>query len=170
MKFKCIVLALLCTTGVQAQIEVSGPITTNTTWGETSSLYLVVGDVTVTASTFLTILPGVEVRFMGDYKIEVSNGGLIANGTETDSIRFVYVVGLPGTWKWLEFNEVLGSTTTLSYCRIESGQRAASVNDCRVNFDHCLISKNFQFHPPLDLFSPAILLLIYQMVLLNYSR
>lgn len=137
MKFRALIFTLCFVASAQAQIEVYGEQTG--TWGETTNLYLVIGDVIVPASNSLTILPGVEVRFMGMYKISVNNGWLIAAGTEEDSIRFVSPAGNPGTWKYLEFNQTLGSETTLSYCVIKSGERAISVNDCRVNLDHCLL-------------------------------
>ena len=70
---------------------VSGTIV-NATWDPTGSPYCVVGDILVAG---LTIEPGVEVLFLGNYVLEVG-GVLTAIGTEQDSIIFTKVDTVDG--------------------------------------------------------------------------
>lgn len=50
--------------------------------------YSILGDVIVPADSTLTLLPGTELHFLGNYKLTVA-GLLIANGTIEDSIYFL---------------------------------------------------------------------------------
>jgi hypothetical protein len=134
MRFKYILLNLLIASSLQAQVNVWGE--QYGTWGAEDSLYIVIGDIYVPPSQFLTILSGVEVRFQGQFKITVA-GGLTAWGTETDSV--IFRTFLPDPWDYIEFNNSWGDSTTLNYCSIQSGDRAVRVTDCQVSLNHCLI-------------------------------
>lgn len=70
----------------QSGTNISGIITSDTTWTQTSSPYLLVGNVLVNNSITLTIQPGVTVNFNGNY-LRV-NGTLNATGTSSNNIVF----------------------------------------------------------------------------------
>ena len=122
--------SLLCllfaatTTGVLSQTEVSG--NQSGTWTAENSPYLVVGEIQVPAGQVLTIEPGVEINFQGNYKFNV-NGNLQAIGTENDSIFFT--TDNPSTgWGGIRFDESDG-ISNLSYCRIEFGKTSGDYPD-----------------------------------------
>ncbi|TKJ41578.1 hypothetical protein CEE37_03155 [candidate division LCP-89 bacterium B3_LCP] len=137
MRLRYILLNLLVVTSLQAQVNVSGD--QYGTWGVEDSLYTVIGDITVPYSQFLTILPGVEVRFMGDYKITVL-GGMTAWGTEEDSV--IFHTYIPDGWMYIKYDESWGDSTSLNYCRIQSGDRAVWAENCAVTLNHCNIVGN----------------------------
>src|SRR4030042_1926314 len=68
-----------------SETEVVGAVSGR--WNLEGSPYLVVGSLFVRQGQSLTIDPGVEVIFMGDYIFRIA-GGLEALGEEEDSIRF----------------------------------------------------------------------------------
>ncbi len=67
--------------------EVRGTIT-ETVWTHANSPYRVIGTVTVPAGQILTIEPGTDVFFDVDAQFIV-NGAVHANGTQSDSVRFL---------------------------------------------------------------------------------
>jgi hypothetical protein len=71
---------------VQASTDVTGIITSDTTWIKANSPYTLTGPVAVDNGVTLTIEPGVTVN-LGTYYLQV-NGTLYARGTSTDSIIF----------------------------------------------------------------------------------
>ncbi|OGX31650.1 MAG: hypothetical protein A2787_00805 [Omnitrophica WOR_2 bacterium RIFCSPHIGHO2_01_FULL_48_9] len=102
-----------------AQTNVSGPITQNTIWSLTASPYIVVGDITVNFGVTLTIQPGVEVKFNGNYELTVAQGGTLnAVGTSTQMIRFTsnQTTPAPGDWQYIR---LLSSTSVVRYASIE---------------------------------------------------
>jgi|GEM_PF-4939910 len=80
-------LLTLATLFVEAQTNVSGNISSNTTWTLANSPYTLVGNVGIPSSYTLTIEPGVIVQRSADYQILI-NGTIVINGTQTDSIVF----------------------------------------------------------------------------------
>lgn len=68
------------------QTQVSGEITSNTTWNETADPYTLTGNILVGNGITLTIEAGANVNLNG-YYIEV-NGTLIARGTDANPIFF----------------------------------------------------------------------------------
>jgi Concanavalin A-like lectin/glucanases superfamily/Secretion system C-terminal sorting domain/PQQ-like domain len=68
--------------------NVSGNISTNTTWYKNNSPYVLTGNIGITASTTLTIEPGTTIKNPNDYTITIL-GNIIANGTSTDSIKLI---------------------------------------------------------------------------------
>lgn len=76
----------MCLGTVQASTEVTGIISSDTTWTKTSSPYSLAGPVTIGNGATLTIEEGVTVNLNG-YKIQV-NGILYARGSGADNIIF----------------------------------------------------------------------------------
>jgi len=92
------------------------------TLAPSGSPYIVNCNVNIPSTESLTIVPGVEVIFMGNYKFEV-HGQLFAEGTETDSIHFRPFDFATG-WHGIRFfnTEINGQPPSLlKYCDISGG-------------------------------------------------
>ncbi|MEZ4833992.1 MAG: hypothetical protein R2873_18755 [Caldilineaceae bacterium] len=76
-----LLFALSASPPLWAATNVSGPITTNTTWTLANSPYIVTDDVTVEAGVTLTIQPGVVVKFDSGTDELWVNGTLIADAS-----------------------------------------------------------------------------------------
>lgn len=87
--------------------EVSG------TWTTAESPYIIQGDITIVENESLTIEPGVEVRFDGQYKLFVQ-GGLTAIGAPGDSISFTSNTGA-NNWRGIDMNALPESTDTVRF-------------------------------------------------------
>ncbi len=86
-RFTILLLLFLCQGFLLGQTNVSGIISSNTTWTLAGSPYIVVGDVQVPAGVTLTVEPGVVVKYSGAFQIFVK-GAIIANGTANQNITF----------------------------------------------------------------------------------
>ncbi len=116
--------------------EVSGFISSDTTWNAGGSPYVATGSVIVRSGVTLTIEPGVQVRFQGGRALLVE-GALVARGTAERNI--IFTSDSPGErWGYIRFNDTsvsatyddLGSYTggsILEYCIVElAGANASS--------------------------------------------
>ena len=83
-----------------ANQNVGGTIVTDTTWTNDKT-YIVQNNVGVAPGITLTIQPGTQIRFNGNYSLNVG-GTLIADGTEAQPIRFMSNTG--GTWGRIYFD------------------------------------------------------------------
>jgi len=128
-----VLLSLLLIQKSQADTNVSGNITTDTTWTLANSPYIVAGTVQVLEDATLTIQPVVTVKFNKDTVLRIG-GELVAEGTQTQMITFTSNEPAPsaGDWGPLEFVEGAVESTldedgeyvsgsTIEYCRIEYG-------------------------------------------------
>lgn len=79
--------------------NVSGYIITNSTWTLAGSPYSVVGNVFVESGAFLTIEPGVLVKFSNGTSLMI-DGGLIACGNSTDEVTFTSDAAVPEPGDW----------------------------------------------------------------------
>jgi len=117
----------------QPGVEVSGAITSDTTWLAVNSPYIVTGNIVVNAGSTLTIEPGVTVKFESGKALRV-NGELIAQGSESKSILFTsnQASSAPGDWVGISFTETsVGATydgegnyisgSVMQYCTVEYG-------------------------------------------------
>ena len=101
--------------------EISGTLTNN-------SIYKVVGDIFILTGETLTIEPGTEIKFDGYYTIYV-DGTLIADGNETDYIRFTSNANFPTNSDWGSISFFGTTNSILNYCIIEYGMEENSQND-----------------------------------------
>ena len=132
--FVLAVAFLLAFTGIAFATNVSGTISTNTNWTTAGSPYNVTGNITVSGGATLTIDPGVEVRFNGNYFIAIGatsggspTGKLIANGTSGSHIVFKANSGTSaGTWQNIVFNSSAISGCSMQYCDVMHGGSVAA--------------------------------------------
>jgi hypothetical protein len=98
--------------------QTSGYISENTTWTIENSPYVVIGNVIVEPDVFLTIAPGVVVKFTNGTNL-VIDGGLIAQGSSTNKITFTTNASTPtrGDWGkvWIRGNGL----SNISHCIVE---------------------------------------------------
>ena len=89
------------------------------TW-TSNYIYNVIGDINVPAGDSLIIEPGVTVKFLDYYSFTI-NGKLIAEGTETDSIRFTsgQAIANPGDWGNFKFDSDSDDSSVITYAKIE---------------------------------------------------
>jgi hypothetical protein len=87
-----------------AQTNVSGFISSNTSWSLSGSPYIVTGNMIVSSGVTLTVDPGVMVKFDQDKAIQV-DGELHAVGTAQDRITFTSNQPTPaaGDWAKIQF-------------------------------------------------------------------
>ena len=84
---------------VQASTNISGLISSNTTWTLAGSPYIVTGDILVDANVLLNIESGVAVKFDGGTNLIV-DGTLVADGDETSQITFTSNAATPAPNNW----------------------------------------------------------------------
>jgi len=129
-----------------ADISVSGNITTNTFWNDTTQPYVVTGNINIYNDATLTIAPGVEVFLDSGRQIYIGNsssstGSLVAQGTLENPIIFTGTSEAP--WNYLYFGPYTGDGSILSHCVIEnggySGQGMLYVHTDKLTIEHCTI-------------------------------
>jgi PKD repeat protein len=105
-RYTFIAVLLLAFSGanVFSQTNVSGNISSDTTWKKVNSPYIVTGNVLVDSGVTLTIQPGVIVKFNNGLSL-VIEGELIAQGTVSDSIVFTSnTLDSAGAWGYIYFD------------------------------------------------------------------
>jgi len=123
---------------------VEGEIRQDTVWTLTDSPFIVVKDVVVKPGYTLTIEPGVEVRFGGDFSLVVE-GTLNAIGTQEDMIKFTSNKDQPqlGDWRSIWFVNKL-QASTLAYCTVQYAINGTTIDNGNVQIRSCQISNNKQ--------------------------
>src|SRR5215831_10596701 len=118
---------LLAASGLAAQTNVSGTISTNTTWTVAGSPYIVTGDVFVensAAAPVLTIQAGVTVKFNAGFSLWIGNsypGSLQAVGTSASPITFTANGSTsPGFWRGIRIRPS-ATSTQISYATVSYG-------------------------------------------------
>ena len=124
--------------GLQAQIDVSGTISSDSTWTLAESPVTVTSNLTIEQDVTLTIEPGVVVKFSdARYSYFTVNGTLDAQGTSALPIVFTSYSDdsfggdtngdgsatspAPGQWRTITFNETSANTSVMDYCLVRYG-------------------------------------------------
>lgn len=131
--------------GAQAQ---QTKISENTTWTLANSPYIISGNVLVENGASLTIEPGVEVRFDGDYYIQIE-GKLVAEGTEDNMITFTSNAEspAPGDWSKIRIMGNADNGSSFKYCRIEYAYTAIVIDSivyyAAPDISNCIIQDSY---------------------------
>lgn len=99
----------------------SGTISSNETWLSSDNPHIITGNLVVASGATLTIQPGCEIYFNGNYRFEV-RGALIADGTQGSPIIFTSNKPSPakGDWRYIAFDNP-GNGSIMNYCEISYG-------------------------------------------------
>jgi len=114
--------------------QVSGIINTDTTWTVANSPFIVTGNILVYTGATLTIEPGVEVIFNGNFSIQV-RGNLQAIGTEQERITFRHYDN--GTWGGIELR---ANNNVLEFCDINAMLNVNNSDNFRYNSNNRIIN------------------------------
>ncbi len=120
---------------------VEGPIYLNTVWTLVDSPFVVSNNVTVDSGATLTIEPGVEVRFGGDFSLIV-NGRLIANGAKDKMIRFTSNNPTPAAGYWGTIIFSGSQSSSLTYCTIEYGKNGTTLEAGTLTLKNSLVKSS----------------------------
>jgi parallel beta-helix repeat protein len=121
---------------------VEGFIQQDTVWTLTDSPFIVINDIVVKPGYTLTIEPGVEVRFGGNFSLVVE-GTLNAIGTAEDNIKFISNKFLPqlGDWGTIRFINKL-QTSTMEYSIAKYATHGITIENGNVQIRNCDTSNN----------------------------
>ena len=92
-------------------------------WTISNSPYIVTNNLVLQPSDTLTINPGVEIRFDGNYRFDIF-GTFLAVGTEADSITFTRNGST--NWMSLNFADDADDNSQMQYCIVEYAGSSAS--------------------------------------------
>ncbi|HEV8293514.1 MAG TPA: hypothetical protein VGP94_16375, partial [Tepidisphaeraceae bacterium] len=87
--------------------------------------YHITGIVTVPSGATLMVLPGTSLFFDAGAGININGGRLLAEGTETNKIRFTRTPGVTTPWNGLQFNSTT-QDNRITYSVIEWGGTSAN--------------------------------------------
>jgi len=120
---------------------IKGDVTQDTVWTLTDSPFVVSKPITVYPNATLTIEPGVEVRFGGNFELIV-NGRLIAAGTQDNMITFTSNKDQPGAGDWDTIKFMGTEQSTLAYCSVKYAINGITIANGNVEIKNCEISDN----------------------------
>ncbi|RMH70245.1 MAG: T9SS C-terminal target domain-containing protein [Gemmatimonadetes bacterium] len=101
-------------------------------WTPLGSPYRILGDITVPAGQQLTLLPGVDVIFQGDYRL-TALGTIQANGSAVNPVQFR---ALSGNWAGVRLENTM-QLSQFHYCRIEDAAIAINSVNSPVRIENC---------------------------------
>jgi parallel beta-helix repeat protein len=122
---------------------VEGLVERDTVWTLTDSPFVLTNNITISPNVTLTIEPGVEVRFGGDFSI-IAEGDLHAIGTESKNVAFTSNRNPkePGDWGSLKYRS--SPSSFLQYVSIEYSTHGIDVENSNVTIHNCHITGNSQ--------------------------
>ena len=142
LSFATIVLFTVSSEAVN--INVSGTISSNTTWN--ADTVKVTSDITVNNGITLTITAGTYVQFQGGYKIDIK-GCLLAQGSANDSIEFTALDTTTG-WLGIRFDNTstTNDTSKIKFCILSYGKGNSMGGAIYINlFSKVIISNSHIF-------------------------
>lgn len=127
----------------------NGTISSNTVWDKYMQID---GDVTINDNVTLTVEPGVRIHFNGYYKFDVQ-GTVIAEGTETDSIKFTAHPDVPWNRIFFDNTSTANDSSKFVHCLIENsdgvnylsnynGGAFTIINYDKIHLEHCVLQNN----------------------------
>lgn len=126
------------------QTNISGIISTNTTWTPEGNPYIISGNTLVNQGITLNIEPSVVIRFSGNYYLYI-DGKLDAQGNNMNPIIFTSNNPSPqiGDWIGIKFRHVsISNANILNYCQLEYAQKAIVNDGSTLTVTNCLIQNN----------------------------
>ncbi len=113
----------------------TGVLDTNATWAGDIYIY---DTLTVADTSRLVIEAGTNLYMFEDALLKI-DGTLIANGTSSDSIKFIVLGGAPKSGDWKGIYLSTNAACTLSYCSITKAYRGidmADSTDAKITFSN----------------------------------
>ncbi|HBZ00871.1 MAG TPA: hypothetical protein DEO84_06060 [candidate division Zixibacteria bacterium] len=117
----------------------TGNLATNTTWSGDVYIY---NTLTVPSGITLTIQPGTKIYAYKDATLYIQ-GTLNANGTASDSVKFICLGGNPQPGDWYGIYVDTAATCSLSYCTVRYANYGVECrNNSHITVLHSDISNN----------------------------
>ena len=122
---------------------VEGLVERDTVWTLTDSPFVLTNDINISPNVTLTIEPGVEVRFGGNFSIIVE-GDMHAIGTKSRNITFTSNKNpkKPGDWESLRYR--FSKNSLLEYASVEYSTHGIDVESSNITIHNCYIADNSQ--------------------------
>jgi len=127
--------------------DVSGDITTDTTWRAADSPFIIRTSISVRNNATLTIEAGVVVRFAGNFTLTIQSGSrLVAQGQANNPIQFIpdnEAGAGPSAYRGIVFEN--GSTGLMTFCVVDRAHDGvtirSSVNEGEVTLRNCTFQR-----------------------------
>jgi hypothetical protein len=143
---------LMLSPGPAAALEHSGTLSADETWLAADNPHEIAGNLTVNDHITLTLEPGVEVLFKGNFGVYIS-GSIRAQGTLASKIRFTRA---PGVDRYQGLYLYTGSGGIFAHCTIEWASYGIDALSSYLSVSNCTIRNNIygiyanSFHPELS--------------------
>lgn len=135
VKYMIVVLSLFTCIFSFSQIAVVGGLQTSNRTFVKDTTYIIHKDLIIPNGIVLTIEPGTTVKINYNIYIIIDDGTLIAQGTESDSIRFIANHSNPGQfWKWSGIvmqNINSENPNHINYAHISEAETAIMLEDSK---------------------------------------
>lgn len=138
-----ILFFLIYCNSASADISVSGVISEDTTWSDTSERYVLTGSVSIESGVTLTISPGVEIYTSSSSDRIYVIGTLNASGAILTSVSDLRVYG-GGTINGGTFRniKIYGDPVEISHCTLTGGTYGVYISDASPTISYNLIINN----------------------------
>lgn len=157
-------MVLGATVSSQGWVQVSGNITSNTTWFQADTVYWVVGDVNIQPGVTLTIEPGVIVKFNLYRQLNVYGKLMAVGGSTADSLIYFTSIRddnvggdtngdgnatIPDqrNWKSIKFYDPSDDNSLLKWCIIRYGGSGnigvIELSDASPTIAHSIVAEGY---------------------------